>query len=423
MTDVHRIFQEIEEKSKDGDYIYRGEPKCHENVSSRLWRKFAKDTENWDVPSIDILKVQDELLCGARKHVRSPLEEIDLLSEIQHYGGDTNLIDFTTNYLVALFFACEQQFDEAGRVILQDRAEKVGFIVEPNNPQNPRDSQHRIVVQKSVFVQRPEGFFIPQKRNVVIILAHQKRDIMSYLEKYHDISMSTIYNDLHGYIKYQDRHGGGYTQFYAGLASMDEGTCEMAVEHFTRAIKSNYFTAKAHYYRGRAYTELEEYDRSIKDYSAALESIKDDPTLYMLRGTSYLLKEKQEVDMALEDFNSAIKLDAQHDRFLAWRGMVYHKLKNNRKQALRDYDESIRVNPDGSPAYYFRAELYYEMGKDEKHKEYWIQAAEDFKRATNIDPSVKENIPKDIKRIMRITQSRRDSVAGRDVTGRHITTT
>ena len=197
MTDVHKIFQEIEEKSKDGDYIYRGEPKWHENVSSRLWRKFAKDTENWDVPSIDILKVQDELLCGARKHVRSPLEEIDLLSEIQHYGGDTNLIDFTTNYLVALFFACEQQFDEAGRVILQDRAEKVGFIVEPNNPQNPRDSQHRIVVQKSVFVQRPEGFFIPQKRNVVIILAHQKRDIMSYLEKYHDISMSTIYNDLH----------------------------------------------------------------------------------------------------------------------------------------------------------------------------------------------------------------------------------
>ena len=30
MTDVHKIFQEIEEKSKDGDYIYRGEPKCHE---------------------------------------------------------------------------------------------------------------------------------------------------------------------------------------------------------------------------------------------------------------------------------------------------------------------------------------------------------------------------------------------------------
>ena len=26
MTDVHKIFQEIEEKSKDGDYIYRGEP-------------------------------------------------------------------------------------------------------------------------------------------------------------------------------------------------------------------------------------------------------------------------------------------------------------------------------------------------------------------------------------------------------------
>ena len=204
---------------------------------------------------------------------------------------------------------------------------------------------------------------------------------------------------------------------------MDEGTCEMAVEHFTRAIKSNYFTAKAHYYRGRAYTELEEYDRSIKDYSTALESIKHDPNLYMLRGTSYLLKEKQEVDMALEDFNSAIKLDAQHDQAFAWRGTIYHKMKNDREGALRNYDESIRVNPDGSPAYYFRAVLYYEMGKDEKHKEYWIKAFEDFKRAAEMDPSIEKDIPKDIKRIMGLTQSLRDSVAGRDITGHRITTT
>ena len=34
MTDIHKIFQEIEKKSKDGEYIYRGEPKCHKSVSS-----------------------------------------------------------------------------------------------------------------------------------------------------------------------------------------------------------------------------------------------------------------------------------------------------------------------------------------------------------------------------------------------------
>ena len=99
MTEIHKICQEIEEKSKDGDYIYRGEPKCFENVSSRLWRKFAKYSKDCSVE-----KVQNELFDGIKKHIAtSGVNKEDILSEVQHYGGDTNLIDFTTNYLIALF--------------------------------------------------------------------------------------------------------------------------------------------------------------------------------------------------------------------------------------------------------------------------------------------------------------------------------
>ena len=427
MTDIHKIFQEIEKKSKDGDYIYRGEPKCHENVSSRLWRKFAKNTQNYDVPRVDISKVEDELFCGVQKHVPTPDEKkIDLLSEIQHFGGDTNLIDFTTNYLIALFFACEKLFDENGRVILQDKDEERDMIVEPDIPQNPRDSQHRIVVQKSVFFRGPDGFFNPEERNIVTILAHQKKDIMSYLQKYHDISMSTVYGDLHGYIKYQDRHGGGYTQFYAGLASMNQGNCEMAVGHFTRAIDLDYATIKdAYFFRGRAYAELAQYDKSIydksiNDYDAASEFMRDDPKLYLYRGLSYLAKKV--FDMALEDFNRAINLDNQQDRAFLARGWIYDKVNNNSEQALSDYDESIRLDPEGSSAYQFRGALHYEMYEDTKIAEYWPKALEDFKRAANIDPSVKEDIPVELKRAMDFSQTLRDSVAGRDITGRRIST-
>ena len=424
MTDIHKIFQEIEKKSKDGDYIYRGEPKCHENVSSRLWRKFAKNTQNYDVPRVDISKVEDELFCGVQKHVPTPDEKkIDLLSEIQHFGGDTNLIDFTTNYLIALFFACEKLFDENGRVILQDKDkdEERDMIVEPDIPQNPRDSQHRIVVQKSVFFRGPDGFFNPEERNIVTILAHQKKDIMSYLEKYHDISMSTVYSDLHGYIKYQDRHGGGYTQFYAGLASMNQGNCEMAVEHFARAIDLEYATIKdAYFFRGCAYAELAQYDKSINDYDAASEFMRDDPKLYLYRGRSYIFKD--EFDMALKDFDKAIELDNQQAGALMARGGIYHYVKNNRKQALSDYDDSIRLDPEGSSAYQYRGALHYEMYEDTKNAEYWPKALEDFKRAANIDPSVKEDIPVELKRAMDFSQALRDSVAGRDITGRRIST-
>ena len=42
------------------------------------------------------------------------MRESEVLAQIQHNGGDTNLIVFTTNYLVALFFACDGPANPAG---------------------------------------------------------------------------------------------------------------------------------------------------------------------------------------------------------------------------------------------------------------------------------------------------------------------
>ena len=43
-TELNRILEiigKIVKISADGDYIYRGEPKCYEMVSSNLWRKLV----------------------------------------------------------------------------------------------------------------------------------------------------------------------------------------------------------------------------------------------------------------------------------------------------------------------------------------------------------------------------------------------
>ena len=54
--------------------------------------------------------------------IREDIDEttdFEILTEIQHYGGKTNLIDFTTDYFIALFFACDGHHDKKGRIILQ----------------------------------------------------------------------------------------------------------------------------------------------------------------------------------------------------------------------------------------------------------------------------------------------------------------
>ena len=138
---VQDIISEIEQKSAGGGYIYRGERKLHKEhpyngkVSSNLWREYGIEVEHFDIEL-----VQKELLAAAKKHtgdlpqafrldvLASPntVEELtqkaidfEILTEIQHYGGKTNLIDFTMDYFIALFFACDGRYDEDGRVIFQ----------------------------------------------------------------------------------------------------------------------------------------------------------------------------------------------------------------------------------------------------------------------------------------------------------------
>ena len=138
---VQDIIREIEKKSKGGGYIYRGERKLHKDpphngkVSSNLWREYGIEKGHF---AIEL--VQKEILAAAKKHTgdlpqdfrldvtaspntvgESTQEAMDfeILTEIQHYGGKTNLIDFTTDYFIALFFACDGRYDKDGRVILQ----------------------------------------------------------------------------------------------------------------------------------------------------------------------------------------------------------------------------------------------------------------------------------------------------------------
>ncbi len=125
------LIQEIMEKSADGDYIYRGEPECYPKVSSTLHREYAEvDAENFKLED-----VQKEILEQARKYT-AVTDALEILTELQHHGGNTNLIDFTNDCHIALFFACDGSPDKDGRVILLKKATEQGQIREPRNPVN-----------------------------------------------------------------------------------------------------------------------------------------------------------------------------------------------------------------------------------------------------------------------------------------------
>ena len=199
LSEVFQKLQEIATESANGDFIYRGEPKHYEKVSSSLWRECQKEigTEEFDIEAI-----QEQMLEAAKDYTHET-DPFEILTELQHYGGHTNLIDFTADNHIALFFACDGFLDKPGRIILFQRTETTNEEYKIREPQNPRN---RVIAQKSIFVRPPKGFLESGQYDVIDIPKSLKEPILDHLQKQHGISTQSVYNDLHGFIRDQSSH-------------------------------------------------------------------------------------------------------------------------------------------------------------------------------------------------------------------------
>ena len=197
LSEVFEKNQEIAAKSADGDFIYRGESERYEKVSSSLWRECSEEFKSED---FDIEAIEKKMLEVSKDYTYEK-DEFEILTELQHFGGYTNLIDFTTDSHIALFFACDGSLGKPGRIILLERTEEIKDYIKP-----PRNPQNRIIAQKSIFVRPPKGFIEPEQFAEVNIPELLKGPMLDYLQKQHGISTQTVYNDLHGFIRNKDTH-------------------------------------------------------------------------------------------------------------------------------------------------------------------------------------------------------------------------
>ena len=108
--------------SSEGNYAYRGQKNAFWEVESGALRRLKEKTDSRveeNKPSKEdfIRYHENELLEPARMDGHGvedgrELEDLELLAKLQHHGAATCLIDFTRNFFVAMWFACQSHKEE-----------------------------------------------------------------------------------------------------------------------------------------------------------------------------------------------------------------------------------------------------------------------------------------------------------------------
>jgi len=252
---VAKYLKELFKKTGgEGTYIYRGQGCAAWELLSSAQRRLNNqekiDKDKKKFKSQDFILYHKHLIENARdlgydrsNEKDNSLADLEMLAEIQHHGGATCLTDFTTNFLVALWFASKQETvitfkDEFGKrrsnldgkifalnIDDDDNFEKIYPIreireddsitrllekqVQYNDAKKnieprfwlwkPARLNNRIVQQDSIFM-----FGLPRFRDnlkYVSIYIHDKDKVglRKELETYFNMSAESVFDDLPGF--------------------------------------------------------------------------------------------------------------------------------------------------------------------------------------------------------------------------------
>ena len=359
LNELFRIINKIVDISAGGNYIYRGEPRCYPKISSTLYRSYESA---FDSGKFTIEQIQDIETQKVKDYIRNQKkQDFEIASELQHYGGESNLIDFTTDYHIALYFACaklhgKDGHDGDGRIVLLQQNQETKAKYQIERAQYP---PNRVQAQNSIFVQPPEGFIYPNDKDMktVCIPKELKQWILIHLHRFQDISYQTLFNDMYGFLGQealrtsQDAWQGlEMERFFVEEFPVEnlpdeerqkrhEGTVK---GHITRIEYSPY---EATYYEelARYYLKIHDYNYSIETFSKAILLNPDYTGAYVRRGAAYA--QRGDLDRAIEDLVKATQLDPQFPGTYGLLGLIYDRL-GNRPLADEHFQHELELHPD-----------------------------------------------------------------------------
>jgi len=252
-------FIDWTKEREGGPFVYRGIPNAAWEVESSAYRRIRQSQKT--APPLSVLRNYiKRLLRDARTRrfqEHEGLTNLELLAELQHYGAATCLIDFTSNALIALWFACRDEGRQIpGKVVAMADAPGRFSPVDSNDfSEDPTDflsedklwkwkpihPSIRIVTQQSVFVFGP-GKIDEKDYDAIEIDEGSKRKIREELARRFDIVEQHLFRDFTGFATshahdspYRDYTTDDY--FSLGFTAQQQAVYEEAKEFYGRALE------------------------------------------------------------------------------------------------------------------------------------------------------------------------------------------
>uniref|UniRef100_A0A672TPL1 Tetratricopeptide repeat domain 6 n=1 Tax=Strigops habroptila TaxID=2489341 RepID=A0A672TPL1_STRHB len=164
--------------------------------------------------------------------------------------------------------------------------------------------------------------------------------------------------------------------FYRGTLKCQNKAFKAAIEDLSKTIDLNKICILAYYNRAVSYHQIKDFREALKDYGILLllELNKEINFKVLInRGLLY---------MELDDYANACELQAAYIQTLSVSTCQSTKLLHEPEEAVRSFDQVLKLDPVSVDAYVGRGNSYMEKGDEAGCK----RAQKDFLRAVHLNP-------------------------------------
>ncbi len=342
--------------------IYRGQGDSDWKLESKFIRETKKNLGNTYYNNYDLFLFQKKYFSEKIKYLSKELNQnnqLFLLSQMQHFGKRTPLIDFTSDILVSLYFAAsyeniwekDHEYFKIFYLKINDKIEDSLEIDDVNFEEikvlklKTIEDFNRSISQKSHFLF--DTLILNKDVKSICIKYNLRIKILDWLEKM-DISFISLFPDYEGILKNYDSLS-TLQIFLDGLALTNAGKYENAIKKYKNLVDKEPYNVI--YYNNQVYCLLKL--KKIKDAIELSEEIIKKKiaisSTYSNLGEALFMN--YNFDKSIKNLKIAIKEDSKNDDAYANLGYVLVMEKNFNNDHIEEFKNIQKIDFNSTRTY------------------------------------------------------------------------